>query len=124
MNLNETYELLLNIPNLRIDRVDLSERKIDIYCQVKSKEQVCPNCGKISKTVNQYYTRRLRDLDISTREVYLHVKERQFHCKYCNRHFAQLLDFADLNKEHTHRQAKRIFEFALKLSYTEVGAIL
>ena len=123
MDINQTYELLLNIKNLRIDGVDLFDRKINIYCGVKSKEQACPNCGKMSKTVHQYYVRRLRDLDISSREVYLHVKERQFHCKYCNRYFTELLDFADLNKDHTLRQAKRIFEFALKLSYAEVGAI-
>ena len=123
MDINGVYELLLNLSNLQVNGVDIHDRKINIYCEVKSREQACPNCGMVSKTVHQYQTRRLRDLDISSREVYLHVRERQFHCKYCNRYFTELLDFADLNKGHTHRQANRIFEFACKLSYAETGAI-
>jgi transposase len=101
------------------------ERKvITIECQVKKASDNCPNCYQISNTVNQYYYRILRDLNMGIRHVYLHVKMRQFYCQSCNRYYSETLDFADLNKEHTHRQTDYMFCLARKQSYTEVAAIV
>ena len=58
------------------------------------------------------------------RQVHLLVKMRQFHCKNCNRYFRENLDFADLNKEYTHRQSDYMFCLARKQCYTEVAAII
>jgi transposase len=58
------------------------------------------------------------------RHVYLSVKMRQFYCQSCNRYYTETLDFADLNKEHTHRQTNYMFCLARKQSYTEVAAIV
>ena len=124
MNLFEIYEVLLKMPTLKITKVDVGEHKIDIWCEVKSKGHVCPNCGKLSEIVHQFYSRKLRDLSLCSREVYLCVKMRQFYCSECNRHFTEVLDFADMNKSHTHRQTDFMFLLANKLSYTEVGAII
>ena len=58
------------------------------------------------------------------RYVYLHIKMRQFYCISCNRYFSEKLEFADLNKEFTHRQSDYMFSLARKQSYTEVAAIV
>jgi hypothetical protein len=47
---------------------------------------------------------------------------RQFYCKSCNRYFTETLDFADLNKEYTHRQSdytevKKVFGFIYLLTF-------
>lgn len=77
-----------------------------------------------SQTINQYYIRRLRDLNISHREVYLLVKVRQFFCKDCTKHFSKTLDFAADNKSHTIRQTDFMFLIGSKQSYTESAVIL
>lgn len=84
----------------------------------------CPICNTESQTINQYYTRRLRDLNISHREVYLLVKVRQFFCKDCTKHFSETLDFAADNKSHTIRQTDFMFLIGSKQSYTESAVIL
>ena len=58
------------------------------------------------------------------RHVHLLVKMRQFHCKNCNRYFTENLDFADLNKEYTHRQSDHMFCLVRKQCYTEVATIV
>ena len=58
------------------------------------------------------------------RHVHLLVKMRQFHCKNCNRYFRENLDFADLNKEYTHRQSDYMFCLVRKQCYTEVATIV
>jgi transposase len=63
-------------------------------------------------------------LNISNREVYLHIKVRQFNCKNCNKYFSETLDFADDNKSHTHRQSDYMFLVGSKQSYAETAVIL
>jgi len=118
------YEELLNLPTVRIVDIKIDNKVITIECQVKKVSEVCPNCGVSSTTVNQYYYRTLRDLNMGIRHVHLLVKMRQFYCQSCHRYYSEILDFADLNKDHTHRQSDYMFCLARKQSYTEVAAIV
>jgi transposase len=120
MNKFEIYEDLLNLSLVKITDVKMERKVITIECQVKRVSDNCPNCHQASDTVNQYYCRILRDLNMSIRHVHLHIKMRQFYCQSCNRYYSETLDFADLNKEHTHRKTAYVFCLARKQSYTEV----
>ena len=118
------YEELLNLPSVEILNIKIDTKIIRIECQVKQTGATCPNCGETISTVNQYYHRTIRDLNMGIRHVHLLVKVRQFYCKSCNRYFTETLDFADLNKEFTHRQSDYMFCLARKQCYTEVAAIV
>lgn len=118
------YEELLNLPSVEILDIKVDAKIITIECQVKQSGNICPNCGETSTTVNQYYHRTIRDLNMGIRHVHLLVKMRQFYCKGCNRYYTETLDFADLNKEYTHRQSDYMFILARKQCYTEVAAIV
>ena len=118
------YEELLNLPSIKITAIKIDPQVITISCQVRQAGQVCPNCGKITNSINGYYQRTLRDLNMGSRQVQLVVKMRQFYCKNCPRYFSETLPFADLNKEYTHRQTDYMFCLARKQSYSEVAAIV
>ena len=120
------YELLLNIPDLRLTSVKLEKSKIFISCFVKNTISECPypNCRNFTAKVNQKTLHRVRDLYISGREVWLDVMVRQFICVSCNRYYHETLSFAGLNKSYTKRQAKFIFLMCQKQNYTEVGCIV
>ena len=118
------YEELLNLPSVEILDIKVDTKIITIECQVKHLGDTCPNCGETSTTVNQYYHRTIRDLNMGIRHVHLLVKMRQFYCKSCNRYYTETLEFADLNKEYTHRQSDYMFILVRKQCYTEVAAIV
>lgn len=118
------YEQLLNLPTVTITQVEVSPALIRIECHTKRLTHTCPSCDQPTSTLNQCYTRTLRDLNMGSRHVHLLVNMRQFHCPTCHRYFTETLDFADLGKEHTHRQADYMFCLARKQSYTEVAAIV
>ena len=122
-NLN-IYEELLNLPSLKISNIEIDTKSITVFCEAKADGHLCPNCHDKSTTVNQYYEREIRDLNMGSRYVYLRVKMRQFYCTSCNRYFSEILDIADLNKGFTHRQSDYMFILARKQSYTEVAAIV
>ena len=118
------YEELLNLPSVKITAVKIAPQLITIDCQLRQAVHDCPNCGKATTTIHQYYSRTLRDLNMGSRHVHLVVKMRQFYCQSCHRYFSESLPFADLNKEHTHRQTDYMFCLARKQSYSEVAAIV
>lgn len=118
------YEELLGIPSLKVVDVLVEPKVIQIICESKIPTQNCPNCGINTKTVNQYYYREVRDLNMGIRHVFLRIKIRQFRCANCNRFFSETLDFVDLGNTFTDRQKDYMFCLARKQSYTEVAAIV
>lgn len=124
MQESEFYQVLLSLPDLVVDSVELSTKRITLHCHVRTPQQNCPLCLRPTTQVNQYTQREVRDLDISGRQVWLAVRVRQFVCPDCDRYFTEQLSFADSGKSHTHRQAKWIFDCCAKQPFTEVGALL
>jgi transposase len=124
MQETDFYEQLLALPDLRVQRVEYGPNRISLFCQLKTTKQPCPHCLDLTKEVNQYTTRQVRDLDISGRQVWLHLQIKQFICRNCNRYFSEYIGFADGGKSYTHRQAKWIIDCSARQPFSETGALL
>ena len=120
----ELYEQMLNLPPIKVDKVEILDKTISIYCHLDTMEDSCSSCLKPTREFKSYHTHTVRDLDISGREVYLHIRVKQFCCTDCKKYFTQKIPFADSNKSYTHRQSKYIFELSRKQPLSEVGAIV
>ena len=100
-NEHTIYEELINLPQLEVTGVKLSKTEVEIYCQSKLEEQICPNCLKKIKKVNQKYERRVRDMDLTGRKVYLVLDSRQFQYLDCDRYFSEHYSFISENGQVT-----------------------
>lgn len=118
------YENLLGIPNLKIDSIETKENRLNLYCTIVTEGDKCPCCMKPTKLVNQHDTRKVQDLSISGKEVWLHVRVPQLWCSDCDRYFTQKVDWIEGGKSYTKRQAKWIFELCSKQPFKEVAAIV
>jgi len=120
----ELYEHLLDIPNLEIERVEIEKNDLHIYCKiVDSRHQKCPACTEKTGKKTPKYHRKIRDLSISGRKVFLHLLVHQYHCE-CGRTFSERFDFVSSGKSYTKRQAKWVFEMSAKQSHLQVGALV
>ncbi|MEM7372386.1 MAG: ISL3 family transposase [Bacteroidota bacterium] len=124
MSPEEFYEELLGLPNLKITSIERSSNKLQIHCHTTAGTASCPHCGEATGVINQYSSRRVRDLAISGKEVWLELRIRQFVCAVCNRYFNESPDWIMAGKTYTKRQAKWIFEMCGKQAFTEVGALV
>jgi len=122
MSMEEIYEEILGIKELQVNQVIVSSQQIEVYCGLKLAESYCPCCLKKCHFVKQRYTRKVRDLSISGKEVYLHLTTRQFVCKSCNRHFYERLNFIDSKESVTIRYAQRLYDLCqgIELQYVVV----
>jgi len=124
MNQAEFYTELLGLPHVTVTGVTVTATTIEITCTLTDTQTRCPCCDVVCTVVNDRTTRRLRDLNISERAVYLVVSVRQFRCRTCGSCPTERLPFADANKSYTHRQARYVFALCRKQAYTEVGAVV
>lgn len=124
MNDYSMYEDLLRLPGLKITKVEPQDRRIDIYGEVDEGAQSCPSCGDPTQIVRMYTPRLVRDLDISGRQVWLHLEVKQYECVSCKRYFTQRLSWAMKGKSYTKRQAKFIFEMCEQQCFAQVGVLV
>lgn len=118
------YERILNLPKVEVEGVKIEKKVLHIHCKiVGSNFQECPVCHRKTDKNTPKYHRKIRDLNISGRDVFLHLLVHQYHCE-CGRTFSEKFDFVSPGKSYTQRQAKWIFEMSAKQSHTQVGALL
>lgn len=120
----ELYACLLNIPNLKIESAEIEVKALHFYCKIDLHDaQECPSCGKANDQKTPKYHRKIRDLDISGRKVFLHLQVHQFLCE-CGRTYSEHFDFVQSGKSYTKRQAKWVFELSAQQSHSQVGALI
>ena len=124
MSEEKFYEQLLGYEDLRVKSVERTEAKISLHCETSTGHANCPQCGLETGVVNQYASRRVRDLDISGKEVWLELRICQFVCSSCNRYFHEQPDWLIPGKKYTRRQSKYAFLMCQKQNFSEAGAIL
>ena len=121
----EIYTGILNIPNLKVEKVEYSEKELNIYCKIeKETAEICPSCQTEVFSKREKYRREVNDLGISGRKVILHLLVHQYDCDCCGRNFSEKFDFVEPNKSYTKRQAKWVFEMSAQQSHYRVAALI
>lgn len=105
-----TIELLLGFTNLQVDSVTLLPTQIQVHCQSRFTQAVCPVCLEKCNTTHQTQTRIVRDMAIAGKEVYLHLTTQQFHCKDCKRFFYEQFSFLEASRQMTNRLEQYLYQ--------------
>ena len=67
----------------------------ELLIELENKENlaICPHCNKQTDKIHQSHRYRVRDIPISSYDVFLLVNRRQFRCKNCRKVFSEELSF-------------------------------
>lgn len=122
MTENEVLEMLLEIKEIQVDRFEVQDQHLHIYCSSVFQEALCPHCLKKRQVVNQTYIREFRDLPIAGKEVYLHLSQRQFYCPDCDRHFNERFNFVDVKRTMTRRYERHVYECCKASTIQKISA--
>ena len=55
MTENEVLGMLLGIKEIQVDRFEVQDRHLHIYCSSIFQEALCPHCLKTRRVVNQQF---------------------------------------------------------------------
>lgn len=112
---------LLNLPELEITSVEITDETLKISCRSRLGQAICPSCQRKTHEIRKYYHRTLRDLPITGREVYLDLEERQFYCPDCDGYFSERFSFVDPNRNYTIRYEGYIYRCSLKSPFKAIA---
>lgn len=115
------FEILLNLPFLRINSFTISDKVAHINCESILETGHCPSCMLQTKSVINYQERTIRDMALLGREVYLHLRTRQFHCQSCNRYFNERFSFVEPSKTLTIRYEKYLYKMCENICISDVS---
>ncbi len=71
---------LIDMPFLKIQKINYSDDIIRIYASIKSRRSKCPLCGRYSKRVHDYYFRTITDLPVFQNRTKILLRTRKFRC--------------------------------------------
>ncbi len=113
-------ESLLNLPDVRVTEVQLSDREAHLFCASALDCGYCPQCWQPTRVVFRYHTRVIRDLSLVGRTVFLHLQSRQFHCPRCDRYFNEKFAFVEPSKTLTTRYEQHVYRMCQSICIIQV----
>ncbi|NEQ83228.1 MAG: ISL3 family transposase [Moorea sp. SIO2I5] len=79
------------------------------------------HCDKITDKVHQHHRYRVRDIPVSTFDVFILVNRRQFRCKNCHKVFSEELSFVKKRRTYTKRLAEKVAREVLETDVVNTG---
>ena len=99
----------------------ITENELLIELENKVKTSTCPHCHKITDKVHQSHRYRVRDIPLSSYDVFLLVNRRQFRCKKCHKVFSEDLSFVKKRRTYTRRLAEKVVKEVLETDVVNAG---
>ncbi len=99
----------------------ITENELLIELENKERSSICPHCQKQTDKVHQSHRYRVRDIPISSYDVFLLVNRRQFRCKNCRKVFSEELSFVKKRRTYTSRLAEKVIKEVLETDVVNAG---
>ena len=104
-----------------IDYHFITENELLIELENKTNSSTCPYCHKKTNKVHQSHWYRVRDIPLSSFDVFLGVNRRQFRCKNCHKVFSEELSFVKKRRTYTRRLAEKVVKEVLETDVVNTG---
>ncbi|WP_188624735.1 transposase family protein, partial [Caldalkalibacillus thermarum] len=102
--------LPLGLPEFTVLKQEITENKVVIQVETMDPPERCPYCGFQELKKHDQRLRRVRDLPIHNRPVYLIIQLKRWHCTNCQEIFDEHLPSVPKGKHQTHRFRKYVFD--------------
>lgn len=99
----------------------ITENELLIELKNQATSSTCPHCDKTTDKVHQSHGYRVRDIPLSSFEVFLMVNRRQFRCKNCQKVFSEELSFVKKRRTYTKRLAEKVIKEVLETDVFNTG---
>jgi transposase len=99
----------------------ITENELLIELENKETKATCPSCHKTTDKVHQSHRYRVRDIPMSSWDIFLGVNRRQFRCKNCHKVFSEELNFVKKRRTYTKRLAEKVVREVLETDVVNTG---
>jgi transposase len=86
--LNENFiTKLLDLKDVKIKNLNVTETKVMIDIEYLMKPHKCPVCGYITSLIHDYRVQKIRDIPTQGKTTILNYRKRRYKCGACNKRF-------------------------------------
>ena len=115
------FSVSLELPEFKVVKQVFHEEFFHLYIVKKPRVECCPYCGYLTDHVHDRRTRKVRDLKVLKKPLYLFVQVNRFRCFNCHEVFTQPFDSIQPNKHQTTRYRDYLYEQCLGLAIQTVS---
>lgn len=113
---------IINFPGFKATNYHfITENELLIELENQENIATCPNCGQSTNKVHQSHRHRVRDIPVSTFNVFLNVNRRQFRCQNCQKVFSEELNLVKKRRTYTKRLAEKVVQEVLETDVSNAG---
>lgn len=99
----------------------ITDNELLIELENKERLSICPYCYQKTDKVHQSHRYRVRDIPLSSWDVFLLINRRQFRCKNCRKVFSEELSFVKKRRTYTKRLAEKVVKEVLETDVVNAG---
>jgi transposase len=117
----KVFSISLELPEFKGVKQVFHQEFFHLYVVKKTTEERYPFCGYMTDHVHDWRTRKVRDLKVLEKPLYLFVRVNRFRCFNCHEVFTQTFDSIQPNKHQTSRYRDYLYEQCLGSSIKSVS---
>lgn len=126
MSLNMTggskvFSVSLDLPEFEVVKQVFLEDCNLLHVEKNTTEERCSYCGFFSSHVHDWRTRKVRDLSVLGKPLFLFVRVYRYRCHNCNEVFSQTFESISPNKHQTNRYREYLYEMCIGSTIQEVS---
>jgi transposase len=115
------FSVLLELPEFEVVKQEIFDTHYLVHVMKKVEEERCTSCGFYTSFVHDTRTRKVRDLSVLHKPLYLIVYIQRYRCQNCDDVFSSSFESVGSHQRHTHRYRQFIYEQVLGTTIQDIS---
>jgi transposase len=118
---SQMFSVLLELPEFEVVNQQIFSTYYLIHVEKRSDKERCPQCGFYTSFVHDRRTRKVRDLPVLNKSLFLLVCIKRYRCQNCEEVFSAPLESVGSHQHYTNRFRLFIYEQVLGTTIQDVS---
>jgi transposase len=115
------FSVLLELPEFKVVKQDFYDSHYLIHVEKKADKERCPFCGFFTESVHDRWTRKVRDLYVLNKPLFLSLCVKRYKCQNCNEVFTASFESIGSHQRYTNRFCDFIYEQVLGTTIQDIS---
>lgn len=117
----QVFSVLLELPEFEVINQDFLDTHYVVHVEKKAEGERCPQCGFHSSFVHDKRTRKVQDLPVLHKPLYLMVCVKRYRCQNCREVFSTSFESISSHQHYTQRFRLFVYEQVLETTIQDIS---
>ena len=118
---SKMFSVLLELPEFKVVKREIFDTHYFVHVEKKERKERCVYCGFHSSSVHDRRTRKVRDLFVLNKPIFLIIHMKRYRCQNCKEVFSSSFESVGSHQHYTHRFRQFIYEQVLGTTIQDIS---